>query len=345
MLTPDHATLAAMPLAFHDRRAVVDRDPDALAARLAQHYRLLDFGVRQGWERNFLHRSSSSAAGDLILSCGFSSPIQGSIDEHPGVGSINLCFGGSVRYEVDGRSLQLTEERPVFFTSGHSYRYSVDCFNGIVFYVDLRRLKATAAAMAGFGVSERRFCQDLDRPAVLGVDVGHTAQRLSLLRRTCSLLDGIDPADAAIGRTLQIDDLIYRTLALLLFPRLDALLEAPSGGNAARERIFDELLEWVNANLQSPINLTILEQRSGYSRRFLQLAFQQRFGCGPMQWIRQQRLEQARLSLLNPQDEDSVGCVAARFGFSSVSVFSREFHRHFGLRPSDLLREGQRFSP
>ena len=94
-----------------------------------------------------------------------------------------------------------------------------------------------------------------------------------------------------------------------------------------------------------PINLTILEQRSGYSRRFLQLAFQQRFGCGPMQWIRQQRLEQARLSLLNPQDDDSVGCVAARFGFSSVSVFSREFHRRFGSRPSDVLREGRRFSP
>ena len=75
MLTPDHATLAAMPLVFHDRRAVVDRDPDALAARLAQHYRLLDFGPRQGLERNFLHRSSSAVAGDLILSCGFSSPI------------------------------------------------------------------------------------------------------------------------------------------------------------------------------------------------------------------------------------------------------------------------------
>lgn len=345
MLSPDHVTLAAMPLAFHDRRAVVDRDPDALAARLAQHYRLLDFGPRQGWERQFQHRSSSSAAGDLILSCGFISPIYGSVDEHPGVGSINLCFAGRCSYEVDGRTLQITRDQPVFFTSGHAYRYSVDHFNGMAFDVDLRRLKATAAAMAGFGVSERRFYQDHDRPIILGIGRGLTAQRLSLLRRTFALLDDIDPADAAIGRTLQIDDLIYRTLALLLFPRLDALLDAPSGGIAARERIFDELLEWVNANLRSPINLTNLEQRSGYSRRFLQLAFQQRFGCGPMQWIRQQRLEQARLSLLNPQDDDSVGCVAARFGFSSVSVFSREFHRRFGSRPSDLLREGRRFSP
>jgi AraC-like DNA-binding protein len=334
-----------MPLVFHDRRAVVDRDPEALASRLAQHYRLLDFGPRQGWERQFLHRSSSAAAGDLILSCGCSTPIQGAIDEHSGVGSINLCFGGSISYEVDGLSLQITQEQPIFFASGHSYRYSVDHFNGIVFDVDLGRLKATASAMAGFGVSARRFCQDMDRPTVLSVDGGRTAQRLNLLRRTCSLLDDLDPADAVIGRTLQIDDLIYRTLALLLFPRLDALLEAPSAADVARERIFEELLEWVSANLETPINLTTLEQRSGYSRRFLQQAFQQRFGCGPMQWVRLQRLEQARLLLLNPDNDLTVAAVAARFGFGSLSAFSRDFHHQFGLRPSDLLREGRRFSP
>ena len=39
---------------------------------------------------------------------------------------------------------------------------------------------------------------------------------------------------------------------------------------------------------------------------------------------------------------DSVGSIAARFGFSSVSVFSRDFSNQFGLRASDLLREGKR---
>jgi AraC-like DNA-binding protein len=90
------------------------------------------------------------------------------------------------------------------------------------------------------------------------------------------------------------------------------------------------------------MRLTALEQRSGYSRRSLQLAFQRRFGCGPMQWVRRQRLEQARQALLNPREGDSVSEIAARHGFRNLSMFSRDFTAHFGLRPSDLLRDARR---
>ena len=342
-IPPTDAGLAAMPLVFHDQQAVVDRDPQVLANRLAQHYALLDFGPRPGWEQTFLHRSASSVAGDLILTCGYTSPIQGMIGERQGVGSINLCFGGRSCYQVEGKTLRITPDQPVFFAPGQEYRYLVDHFSGMAFDVDLSRLKATAAAMAGIGISERRFSHDLDRPTVLPLATGRTAQRLGLLRRACALVDDSDPAADVIWQHLQIDDLIYRSLALLLYPRLDAVLSAPACSDRGPESIFQELLEWVRAHLHSPITLTQLEQRSGYSRRYLQQAFQQRYGCGPIQWIRQQRLEQARLALLNPQVDLSVSAVAARFGFRSLAAFSRDFHAQFGCRPSDLLREGRRF--
>jgi len=86
--------VASLPLVFHQGKATVDRDPQVLASRLAQHYSLLDFAPRRGWERNFLHRSSSAAAGDLTLTCGYTSPIQGQIGERTGTGSINICFAG-----------------------------------------------------------------------------------------------------------------------------------------------------------------------------------------------------------------------------------------------------------
>ncbi len=54
-----------------------------------------------------------------------------------------------------------------------------------------------------------------------------------------------------------------------------------------------------------------------------------------------ERLEQARRNLLNPGPGDSVGSIASRYGLSSLSVFSRDFHSCYGLRPSDLLREGR----
>jgi AraC-like DNA-binding protein len=199
--------------------------------------------------------------------------------------------------------------------------------------------------MAGLGASERRFSADLDQPRVLCGSTQRVESLLELLRREFALLDGCPAPPAAYWTHLPVDDLIYRTLALLLFPRLAAQLEQPEvSPSLGRERVFAELLEWIHDNLHRPLGLTELEQRSGYSRRSLQLAFQQRYGCGPIQWIRQQRLEQARLALLHPQPRDSVSAIAARLGFSSLSAFSRDFRAAFGVTPSELLREGLEFS-
>ena len=345
VMAESDSAVAALPLAFHDQQAMVDRDPEVLAARLAQHYSLLDFGPRSGFERSFLHRSVTATAGDLMLSCGYTSPIQGAVGEREGVGSINLCCFGGATYQLDGRELRISPQQPLFFAPGQEYCYSVDHFNGLAFHVDLARLQATAAAIAGLGASPRRFQAELEAPRVLALQAGRRERLLKLLRREFALLDDPSLEGSAELSHLCIDDLIYRTLALLLCPGLLAFEE--SGGSRAhtaseRERRFEELLEWIRAHLREPLSLTQLEQRSGYSRRHLQVVFQQRFGCGPIQWIRQARLEQARLQLLNPAPADTVASIASGLGFSSPSVFSRDFITQFGLRPSDLLREGRR---
>lgn len=339
--------IASLPLVFHNQRATIDRDPQALASRLAQHYSLLDFAPRLGCERQFLHRSSSAAAGDLLLTCGYTSPIQGRIGANPGVASINLCLAGSTTYRVERQTLQILPQRPLFFAPGQEYCYSVEHFNGMAFHVDLNRLRRTAAAMAGLGISERRFSPDLEMARVLSLHTGQNARLLQLLQRSCSLLD--DAALEACGylQHLQIDDVIYRTLALQLFPKLAQLLAEDPGEDARamdRGRLFEDLQEWIHANLHQPIQLSQLEARSGYSRRHLQMAFQQRYGCGPIQWVRRQRLEQARQALLQPGEGDTVSAIASRHGYRSLAAFSRDFHAHYGLRPSELLREGRRYA-
>lgn len=329
-------------LVFHDHLAVVDRDPQALANRLAQHYALLDFGPRQGYENQFLHRSSSSPCGDLVLSCGYTTPIRGTIGEREGVGSINLIFSGAVRYGNDRQELLIHAQRPLFFSPGEQYTYSIDhLFSGVVFHIDLERLKRTAAAIAGLGISERRFAPTLNVTRTVQGNTPRNRHLLALLTKTFSLLDHPELEASGDLQHLRIDDLIYRTLALLLCPQLETFAQQDPLRRGQRERIFEELLEWARSHLHLPISLTDLEQRSGYSRRNLQLVFQQRFNCGPIQWVRRERLELARRDLLNPQPGDSVGSIASRYGFSSLSVFSRDFHTRYGLRPSDLLREGR----
>ncbi len=100
-------------------------------------------------------------------------------------------------------------------------------------------------------------------------------------------------------------------------------------------------MEWIDAHLATPITLTQLEQRSGYGRRSLQIAFQERYGCGPMQWIRLRRLELARQSLLSPRPTDTVSAIAQRSGYTNLASFSRDFCKAFGVRPSELLRESR----
>jgi AraC-like DNA-binding protein len=329
-------------LVFHDQLAHVDRDPQSLAYRLAQHYSLKDFGPLPGTEKQFLHRTSTCQAGDLLLSGGYSSPLLGTIGEREGVGSVNLIFSGEVCYGSGGQDMLVNQQRPFFFSPGAEYTYKIDDhFNGVVFHIDLQRLRRTAAAIAGLGISERRFAGALDQVRTLSISNSRSAQLLKVLSHTFSLLDHPELEMLGHLQHLQIDDLIYRNLALLLCPQLEAISQHDSIQRGQRERIFEDLLEWARENLDQPINLTQLEQRSGYSRRSLQLVFQQRFGCGPIQWIRRQRLEQARQALLYPKPDDTVGSIAARYGFSSLSVFSRDFSSHFGLRPSDLLREGR----
>jgi AraC-like DNA-binding protein len=332
-------------LPFNNHLALVDRDPQALAQRLAQHYSVLDFGPCRGHESSFLHRTSTCKAGDLLLSGGYTTPIQGTIGANPGTGSINLLISGGVTYECSGRAFPLNPDRPLFFCPGKEYKYTInDHFNGVVFDINLQRLKQTAAAIAGIGISERRFAGQLDFERTIHSKDRRTEQLINVLRGAFRLLDQHVLGENGDLDFLNIDDLIYRTLALILCPNLSQITQSDSTERSSREQIFEDLLAWARANLHTPIKLSQLELVSGYSRRNLQLAFQQRFGCGPIQWIRRQRLEQARQDLLLPAASDSVASIARRYGFSSLAVFSRDFRAHFGVPPSQLLREGKRHS-
>ena len=198
--------------------------------------------------------------------------------------------------------------------------------------------------MAGLGVSERRFAGDFEtmraiQPATVAVE-----ELIQMLVQCFRLMDQQELHALGFLQHMQVDDLIYRNLALLLSPRLRQILSTDAAERSGRERVFDELLEWIDAHLQVPISLSDLELVTGYSRRNLQLAFQQRFGCGPIQWVRRQRMERIRQELLSATAEQTVAQVASRYGFSSLSVFSRDFRELYGLRPSDLLREARRSS-
>lgn len=149
--------------------------------------------------------------------------------------------------------------------------------------------------------------------------------------------------DPGLLAQLGADRIIQRTLVMLLCtdliqPTADGDTPVPVG----RAAIIPELLAWIDAHLDQPLQLADLAARSGYSPRSLRNIFHERFGCSPVQWIRNRRLTAARARLLEPQPGDTVGSIAAAFGYRHPSQFSRDFHALHGVRPSELLREGAR---
>lgn len=337
--------VASTRLLFHDERALEDRDPQLLASRLSHHYSLLDFGPRPGFERTFLHRSTVTKLGELVLTGGYSSPVQGAMGETPEVAAVNICCTGNIDYLIDRRCLRIDQSIPLFYSSGMEYSYNSGHFNGLIFHLDRKRLIATAAAMAGFGPSLLKFEAQVEAPRVFAFDRRRNERLIRFLLRVFALLDDPYPDFPAELSCLGIDDLVYRTLAQLLCPRLTAVQDNQHSDAAiSREAIFNDLLEWLRSDLTTSVSLTAMEQRTGYSRRTLQLAFHQRFGCGPVQWVRRQRLEQVRQALLDPSAGETVSSIAVRFGYSSLGALSRDFSARYGQRPSDLLRLSKRSS-
>jgi AraC-like DNA-binding protein len=166
-----------------------------------------------------------------------------------------------------------------------------------------------------------------------------SAERASLpisLVQSLRLVDSLLDPHGNVPSALRLDDLITRQLVLMIAPELlDPHDEGPAQSSAAS---FEQLLEWIISRLDQPLSLSELELRSGYSRRALQRAFQSRFGCGPMQWVRQRRLVQALEQLTQADGNTSVSAIAKRCGYLSLSSFSRDFSKAYGRTPSEVLR-------
>lgn len=114
-----------------------------------------------------------------------------------------------------------------------------------------------------------------------------------------SALNMILPAFGEVGllgesflESFLLEQQLYRLLAALVFPSLCDNHPIPGApqDSATYDKRLERVLDFINLNLDQPLSLSVLVEQSNYSRRSLHYAFQERFGCSPMQWIRQQRM-------------------------------------------------------
>lgn len=118
-----------------------------------------------------------------------------------------------------------------------------------------------------------------------------------------------------------------------------ALASAPAevGRQTGRVRLVNQAQEYLLKHLSHTIRLSEVAQHLGISPEHLSRVFKQGTGETVFQYLDRLRLETAKTRLLS--SDQSVTEIAQATGFSSVSLFSRNFKRYAGISP---LRYRQR---
>ena len=144
-------------------------------------------------------------------------------------------------------------------------------------------------------------------------------------------------------RLYQSRDIGYRnSLNSLLTFLVDLIrnLTADSGQSTLSGKIQDYLTH----NLTDPcIDMTHLASVFGYSSDHIRRIYQKAYGCSPMAFLKELRLNQAK-SLLRHMPIYSVSDIAALCGFSDSFYFSRLFRQQTGMTPSEYRRCGKKES-
>lgn len=191
----------------------------------------------------------------------------------------------------------------------------------------------TAAGMAGLRKAQPEAL-DLTRSRIVPLQV-RGMNWLPVIRSLCSTIDAFD-CDPAKLVAAGFDDLVLRTAVMMLRPEL--FLEQQWAARQARGFDLDQMLQQIEAHLAGRITLADMEAWSGLTARAIQLAFQKRFGIGPMQWVRDRRLDLVRSKLLVAQPGDTVRGIAASCGLTRMATLIPEYTARFGERPSDTLQ-------
>jgi AraC-like DNA-binding protein len=323
---------AQMPLAFGNRRATVEQDPDRLAQQVSRAVPLRDLSPQRS-SAPFVHRSSHVQAGRVGITAAAHSPLHGVNHAHD-KGVFTLPTLGVKCFHVGRHTYRAQAGQAALFLPGEAYSLETGHCSGVMFSLCPREIAAVATTMAGPQSGLR--LAPIERPVSLRERDPRQGQLLALMRRSLQLIDLASLNGLKVPRQLGLDDKLQRLMALLLYPQLTAPMPSDSLRLEQRERVcFDALVAMIRQDLLGDWTLTRMERQAGLSRLQLEWCFQASFRCSPLAWLRHQRLCWARERLEDPEPI-SLSELALACGFADEASFRRLFEDQFQIRAEIL---------
>lgn len=318
-----------------------------LAALLDQQFKILDLEpIRPSLDAGVPMRLEAAAAsfGEVSVVSVQGTPLTLTVDPLRPFCTLALPSVGWGQYQMDSHRLDNAVGQSIAFIPATGWRLVNDNTGGTALQFSQESLITRLLAISGCTINSRVLQALLSVPFVVKTDDGRVNELYRQLLLALEMVDGC--YRSGVGEPnpmLRLDDLVLRCIALLLYPQL-VLLQQDSPVAYCRydlRRTVQDLMEWMRAHLDQPLSLTEIEQRSHYGRRALQLGFKAEVGCGPMQWLRRQRLELAYVRLSTPDGARSVTEVAHACGYLNLAGFSRDFRQRFGRGAREVLRDAQ----
>jgi AraC-like DNA-binding protein len=232
-------------------------------------------------------------------------------------GSKQVCVGEQALSFGPGECLLVSHHLPV------SSRVTTAPYLALVLEVDvamIRKLYADVAESALGGASGRAAETYRADPALLDA-----------LHRYVALADS--PRDAKVLGPLISKEIHYRLLMAPFGGMLRSLIRHDSDASAIARAI-----RHIREDVRSPIAIPALARQVGMSASSFHKHFRVITSTTPLQYQKELRLLEARQLLRN--GGASVTTAAFDVGYGSLSQFSREYARKFGVTPSQDATNG-----
>lgn len=245
--------------------------------------------------------------------------------------TLMIPFSGRNISRVGTTNFEWQAHQCAMFISSVGRRGTSGTRSSLLVDIDRQRWQDTARAMLG-GTAATPIDFQLNDACTLPLRTPWNDFD-GIFRQLARMIDNVHGDTVLLGH-LGVDEMFYRAMVLLFRPDLFA---APPAGRSHPRRELDSLCDHIRANLGERITLSDLERIAGLSARSLQYAFRERFGCTPMQWVREERLLKARHYLQNLRDGESIADIAVSLCFMNQGGFSSYYRRRFGELPSDTV--------
>ena len=324
-------------LPFGNKTAIIDLSARNMSERIRS---AMPFKVEYdalGDGKVFEHRASAVNINGMKVAASASTPTRIQIQE-VNIISLFIPFAGKSTRSHDGKVYTWQAGDKACFTPKGDGVGEGSTRSIMMLEIDPIRLTQAAGAILGNAANDLPRL-DFERIQLLDMATGGMSFQ-SVFWKLAKMIDDYQDQPHLLNLS-GLDDAFYRHTAMMM-PGFLLTLENSKNTTSIQIHKLSEICEYIVANLDKRLTLTVLELASGLSGRDLQYSFLKIFECSPMQWIKMARLDLAHRRLIHAQFGDTVTSVALTSGFTNLGMFSNLYQQRFQQFPSVTLKYGLR---